>query len=154
MDTFYATMSAFCFTLVGLWWAVVQVRIEVWTTNPQYRRLAQSIHYGFLIPGGMSLGALLSGDQRFVWQGVFIVASLCGMVMAARALTFRQGAAWRAGQMGALLLYALILLVSLVPAIVASSGLGLSPLQATGLCVTAIVVIGANFAWSVMMGAP
>jgi hypothetical protein len=154
METFYATMSTFCFTLVGLWWAVVQMRIDVWTTNPQYRRLAQSIHYGFLIPGGMSLGALLSGDLRFVWQGVFIVASLCGMVMAAHALTFRQGTAWRVGQLGTLLLYGLILLVSLLPAIATGSGLGLTPLQATGLCVTAIIVIGTNFAWSVMMGAP
>ena len=135
MDTFYATMGAFCFTLVGLWWAVVQVRFDVWTTDPRFRRLAHSIHYGFLIPGGMSLGALLSGEQRFVWQSVFSVASIFGIVAAARAVSLQPSLGWRLGQLGTLLLYALVLVVSLVPALVTGSGLGLTPLQVTGLLV-------------------
>lgn len=153
MDTFYATLSTFCFALVGLWWAVVQVRFEAWMPNPGYRRLAHSIHYTFLVPGGMSLGALLSGDQRLVWQGVFAVASVCGIAMAAGAITILPGRGWRIGQIVTLICYALILVVSLTPALVTGSGLGLAPLQVTGLLVTAIVVLGANFAWTVLTSA-
>ena len=154
MDTFYATMSTFCFALLGLWWAVVQVRYEAWAASRPYRRLAHTIHYSFLIPGGMSLGALLSGDQRFVWQGVFAVASVSGVYMAARAFSLQPGLGWRLGQLATLLLYALILVVSLAPSLVTGSGLGLTPLQVTGLLVTAVVVLGTNFAWAVMTSAP
>ena len=39
LSTFYALMSATCFTLVGLWWTVIERRPE-WREEPRLRRLA------------------------------------------------------------------------------------------------------------------
>ena len=76
MDAFYQTVAAFCFTLLGLWWAVVQFRHAEWMNNLRQRRAAYSVHLSFLVPGIMSLGAMIAGDVKILWRLVFIVA--CG----------------------------------------------------------------------------
>ena len=64
MDAFYQTVAAFCFTLLGLWWAVVQFRHAEWMNNLRQRRAAYSVHLSFLVPGIMSLGAMIAGDVK------------------------------------------------------------------------------------------
>ena len=76
MDAFYQTVAAFCFTLLGLWWAVVQFRHAEWMNDLRQRRAAYSVHLSFLVPGIMSLGAMIAGDVKILWRLVFIVA--CG----------------------------------------------------------------------------
>src|SRR5438477_4636701 len=80
MDTFYQTVASFCFTLVGLWWGVTQLRHAEWTENVEHRRMANSVCLSFLIPGAMSLAAQVSGDAKWIWQVVFAVAGLSGAV--------------------------------------------------------------------------
>ena len=61
--TFYATTSAVSFTLLGFWWVVVQFRHNEMTQDPGRRRLAFVVSLHFILPGLMSLGALLTGRR-------------------------------------------------------------------------------------------
>ena len=54
IGTFYSLFSATCFTLVGLWWNVVERR-SGWAADPRRRRLAGGIYVTFLLPGLMGL---------------------------------------------------------------------------------------------------
>ena len=78
--TFYATTSAVSFTLLGFWWVVVQFRHEEMTGDPGRRRLAFVVSLHFILPGLMSLGALLTTDAPVVWRPTFGTAGVAGMV--------------------------------------------------------------------------
>lgn len=56
VSTFYALFSATCFTLVGLWWNVVQSHSE-WMRAPALRRVVGGIYLSFLLPALMGLFA-------------------------------------------------------------------------------------------------
>jgi hypothetical protein len=60
--TFYATTTAVSFTLLGFWWIVIKYRHEELTHDTGRRRLAFVVSLQFVLPGIMSLGALLTGD--------------------------------------------------------------------------------------------
>ena len=66
--TFYATTSAVSFTLLGFWWVVVQFRHNEMTQDPGRRRLAFVVSLHFILPGLMSLGALLTADAPLIWR--------------------------------------------------------------------------------------
>ena len=50
ISTFYAVTSATCFTLVGLWWSVVQGKLE-WFKDEAKKRLAGGVYASFSISG-------------------------------------------------------------------------------------------------------
>lgn len=54
VSTFYALFSATCFTLVGLWWNVVQSH-AAWMGDPSVRRVVGGIYLSFLLPALMGL---------------------------------------------------------------------------------------------------
>ena len=72
INTFYAVTAATCFTLVGLWWSVVKDKPE-WLKDEAKKRLAGGVYASFLIPALMSLGAQVGGENRLIWQGVFVI---------------------------------------------------------------------------------
>ena len=39
MEAFYQTVATFCFTLLGLWWGVVQFRHSDWMADANWRRM-------------------------------------------------------------------------------------------------------------------
>jgi hypothetical protein len=78
VDSFYQIVSGICFALTGLWWTVVEGRKD-WITNQKMRGLAGGVYASFLIPGVMSLGAQIGGDNKIVWRSVFAVAAVVGM---------------------------------------------------------------------------
>ena len=53
LSTFYGLMATTCFTLVGLWWTVVE-RHKSWKTDLRRRRLAGGTYLSFLLPGLMA----------------------------------------------------------------------------------------------------
>lgn len=159
MDTnaFYQTVAGLCFTLLGLWWAVVQFRHDEWMSEVRLRRMAYSVHLSFLVPGIMSVGAMTMGDIKLIWRLVFITAAAFGIVAmlyliagGAPAAGMRGG--WRI-QLGRLLtvaLYALIGGVAVVPSVSTVFGAGLQPLQVEGLLLTLLIFLGASIAWSLL----
>ena len=92
--TFYATTSAVSFTLLGFWWVVVQFRHDEMTQDPGRRRLAFVVSLHFILPGLMSLGALLTADEPIVWRLTFGLAGVAGMaavVVASRGVEGADG---------------------------------------------------------------
>jgi hypothetical protein len=157
-DAFYQTMAAFCFTLVGLWWAVVQFRHEEWMADPAWRRLVHSVHFSFLVPGVMSLAAIIAGDIKLIWRLAFILScafaiiALLYLTSKARAASGGKGKAYRGwfideGRWVTILLYALIAVVAANTDLVKFIGLDIKPLQIEGLLLTLLVFLGASVAW-------
>ena len=150
--TFYATTSAVSFTLLGFWWVVVQFRHEEMTQDRGRRRLAFVVSLHFILPGLMSLGALLTGDAPLVWRLTFGIAGIAGMIAvftASRGIADPTGAIATIGRYEwiALPLYAIITLVAIRPDLV-QSAVGLAPLQVEGAVMTLLVGLGIIFAWA------
>ena len=146
MDTFYQTVASFCFTLLGLWWGVTQLRHAEWMANAPMRRMAHSIYFSFLIPGAMSLAAQVSGDARWVWQIVFAVAGLGGAVATGIFMRLSPGnGLFHRFRFVIALLYLLIAVFAWFPEMAAP--LTLKPLQVEGLLLSLLVFLGAGLAW-------
>jgi hypothetical protein len=150
--TFYATTSAVSFTLLGFWWVVVQFRHDEMTQDAGRRRLAFVISLHFILPGLMSLGALLTADAPIVWRITFGTAGIAGMVavvVASRGVKEPTGAIAAIGRAEwiALPLYAVLTIVAISPD-VAGSTVGLIPLQVEGIVMTLLVFFGIVFAWA------
>jgi hypothetical protein len=149
--TFYATTSAISFTLLGFWWVVVQFRHEDLSRDVGQRRLAFVVSLHFILPGLMSLGALLTADAPLIWRLTFGVAGVTGMVAvlaASRGIAEPVGAiaAIARFEWVALPLYAIITLVAISPETVRTA-IGAEPLQVEGLIMTVLVFLGIIFAW-------
>ena len=154
MDTaaFYATTSAVSFTLLGFWWVVVQFRHDEMTQDPGRRRLAFVVSLHFILPGLMSLGALLTGDAPLIWRLTFGTAGVAGMVavvIASRGVSEPTGAIATIGRFEwlALPLYAVLTIVAIRPELVREN-FKLEPLQVEGTIMTFLVFLGIVFAWA------
>ena len=154
MDTaaFYGTTSAVSFTLLGFWWVVVQFRHGEMTQDAGRRRLAFVISLHFILPGLMSLGALLTADAPIVWRLTFGLAGVTGMaavLVASRGVKEPTGAIAAIGRAEwlALPLYAVLTIVAVRPDL-AQSTVGLIPLQVEGIVMTLLVGFGILFAWA------
>jgi hypothetical protein len=150
MDAFYQTVTTFCFTLIGLWWGVVQFRHDEWMHDPNHRRMAYAIHLSFLIPGVMSLGSLVSQETRIIWQLAFVIAGALGglgMFLILRMIQSPVARGWLFtwGKWIVLLLYALVVLIAILPDV--TKPLNLKPLQVEGLLLSILVFLGVSFAW-------
>jgi hypothetical protein len=150
--TFYATTSAVSFTLLGFWWVVVQFRHEEMTQDRGRRRLAFVISLHFILPGLMSLGALLTADAPLIWRLTFGVAGITGMiavVTASRGIPDPTGAIAAIGRFELLAfpLYAIITLVAIRPDLLRTA-LAIEPLQVEGTVMTVLVFLGIVFAWA------
>ena len=154
-DAFYQTVAGLCFTLLGLWWAVVQFRHDEWVSDLPHRRVAYSVHLSFLVPGIMSLGALTMGDIKLIWRLVFISAAVFGL--AAMLFLITSGMPTIGGRLVSLgrwlsvLLYALIAIIAAAPNLSLLFAQELKPLQIEGLLLTLLVFLGASLAWSLLM---
>jgi hypothetical protein len=151
-STFYATTSAVSFTLLGFWWVVVQFRHEEMTQERGRRRLAFVVSLHFVLPGLMSLGALLTGDAPIIWRLTFGLAGVAGMVavlVASRGVSHPTGAIAAIGRYEwlALPLYAVLTIVAIRPDLVQTT-VGLAPLQVEGAVMTLLVFLGIIFAWA------
>jgi hypothetical protein len=155
MEEFYAQVSGLSFTLLGLWFAVVQLTHQRWLRHPTYRRVVmhQSLYY--LIPGLFSLAALVSVDQPVVWQAGFTITAALG---GAEAVHFIA----RSGRLGdtplrralrtprwAPPVYLLVALVAVFPGLPRVLGLLLTPLQVEAILVVVLLLLGLRGTWLV-----
>ena len=155
-ETFYQTFAQLSFTLLGLWWLVLQTKYSEWIGSPSRRRMVTSISLYFLLPGGMSLFALLASGNRVIWQAAFAVAGCLGFIAV---LVFLLDAArsggggggwrllWQVIRLVTLVLYGGIVGVALVPDIV-SQQLSVTPLTVAGIGESLLVVLGLALAWA------
>lgn len=154
-ETFYQTVAQLAFTLLGLWWLVLQTKYSEWIHHRTRRRMATNITLYFLLPGSMSLLALLATNSRLLWQVAFILAALIGGVATAFFLRDAHANQWRnpwsiriitlASGLG-LALYALVIVVALLPDVFRT--MGTTPLTVAGVAVTLLVIVGVTLAWT------
>jgi hypothetical protein len=157
LQTFYQTVAQLSFTLLGLWWLVLQTKYQEWIGSQRRRRMASSISLYFLLPGSMSLFALLAVPNRVIWQVAFTVAGIVGLVAVAafrlgaahsRAASVRAGPGWMwwGARVLTFVLYAAIALVAVFANAVSS--LGVAALTVEGTLVSLLVVLGLVLAWA------
>lgn len=151
LQGFYEILSGICFALTGLWWTVVESRKE-WLKNPQMRSLAGGVYASFLIPGVMSLGAQIGGENKLIWRVVFAMAALTGMFFTTRLLmhlrTLPQPGFFTRSRWLVILIYALVLILGAFPELAAPSGL--KPIQVEAFLVCIIILTGHGLAWEMM----
>jgi len=151
VENFYSIVAGTCFTLVGIWWGVVQYRQD-WLKDDVKRRLAGGIYVSFLLPGVMALGAQIGGENKLIWRAVFSLAALLGMfytlaLMARTAASGKQGF-FRRNRWIVILLYMLVLVFGAVPEL--ARPLGLLPLQVEGFLLALLILIAHALAWEFM----
>jgi hypothetical protein len=145
VSTFYALFSAACFTLVGLWWGVVQ-RDLGWAGDLARRRAVAGVYLAFLLPALMGLFAQIGGVQTpAVWRVSFVVIALVGCLATARLLSQEADRSVAAVRAGAVAVYALIALLGAFPGIVGP--FGLRAIQAEALLLVLLVALGHALVW-------
>lgn len=150
LETFYQTVSQVCFTLLGFWLIVLQTKYQEWSGKAERRRMIVNISLYFLLPGTMSLLAMLAIQATAIWRVAFVVTSAVGVIESvlmlrgiqrSKALS-RVGALTRVVE---LILFALIALVGLFPQ--AFNRFGLTALTVAGVLLTLMVVGGIALMW-------
>ncbi|MEV4917672.1 hypothetical protein AB0K47_12770 [Streptomyces tirandamycinicus] len=154
VSTFYALFAATCFTLVGLWWNVVQGHDD-WLRRPALRRIVGGVYLSFLLPALMGLFAQVGGASTpGIWRASFALLAVIGCVSTLRLLAQgrRDGSSpVLAVIMGAAaLFYVLIAVVGVVPEI--AGVIGLAPIQAEAVLLILLVVLGHGLVWRFMAG--
>jgi hypothetical protein len=156
VTTFYALFSATCFTLLGLWWSVVQ-RHEAWLRDPEHRAVVGGVYLSFLLPALMGLFAQVGGTETpAIWRVSFVGIAIVGGVSTLRLL--RRSSA-RPGPQGPLMrhqwvvavVYAVVAVVGAVPEIV--TPLQVTPIQAEAVLLILLVLMAHGLVWEFMVSA-
>lgn len=151
LTAFYTLMSVTCFTLVGLWWTVIERHAD-WKRDPARRKLAGGVYLSFLLPGLMSTFAQVDAGNPFVWRTSFALAALVGLVTTFRLVSIERGGhhgLFRRFRWLVAVLYGLVLLLAVLPPV---AGLvGATPLQAASIALILLVVMGHGLTWEFMM---
>lgn len=155
VSTFYALFSATCFTLLGLWWSVVQ-RHEEWLRDPGLRSVVGGVYLAFLLPALMGLFAQVGGTGTpAIWRTSFVVVAAVGCVSTLRLLRAQGEAAVVTGplmrhQWLVAVVYGLVALIGAVPELV--SPLQVAPIQAEAILLILLVVMAHGLVWEFMVG--
>src|SRR5215208_6840803 len=84
--TFYALFSATCFTLLGLWWNVLQLNSQ-WIDVADERKAVGGVYLTFLLPAAMGLFAQVGGAETpVIWRISFVGVAVVGCVSTLRLL--------------------------------------------------------------------
>lgn len=151
LSTFYAVVAGTCFTLVGLWWNVVERRPD-WLADEQLRRLVGGVYVSFLLPALMSLFAQIDPSEPLIWRITFVLASAIGAWSTLRLIRIdRQvdspGLVRRHRWLVALV-YGLVAVLGVVPEL--AGQVGLSAPQAAAFLLVLLVVLAHALTWEFM----
>lgn len=162
LSAFYQTSSQLCFTLLGLWLLVLQTKYNEWIGDQARRRLATIISLYFLLPGSMSLIALLGSDVPILWRVSFGIASALGAATTAPIWGPRRAVAHEAKPLArgsgfaievfiaarwfGVLIYLMVLLLSVDPGLALLAYV--PPLLVVGVGLSLLIVLGVCLAWS------
>jgi hypothetical protein len=141
---FYKTASGLSFTLLGLWWVVVQVRYKDAKASPQARRHAYGVLLFFLMPGMMSLFSIVD-DAGTWWRVVFALTAGLGLLEIVLFMTSagpNTTSAAKALRVVGFADYVAILLVCLNPKLPNELNLGLTGLQVEAILTGLLIVVG------------
>ena len=156
VTTFYALFSATCFTLLGLWWAVVQ-RHEEWLCDPAQRAVVGGVYLSFLLPALMGLFAQVGGTETpAIWRMSFVAIAVVGgvstfrLLRRSRARVALQGPLMR-HQWTVVVVYALVAVIGAAPEL--ASPLQVAPIQAEAILLILLVLMAHGLVWEFMVSA-
>jgi hypothetical protein len=146
-QSFYSTVAQASFTLLGLWWVILQIRYGPWLRNSRTRWAVYDISLYFLLPGMMSLMSLLAADVSTIWRVSFAVAGVAGVLESILSLANARGQDSPArlvdlGNWASLVLYPAIVAIAIRRTIPEEIGIHLSPLEAEGILVATLLALG------------
>ncbi len=156
VSTFYALFSATCFTLLGLWWSVVQ-RHEEWLRNADQRAVVGGVYLSFLLPALMGLFAQVGGTETpAIWRVSFVGIAVVGGVSTVRLLRRSRSGTGPRGplmrhQWAVVVVYALVAVIGAVPEL--ASPLQVTPIQAEAVLLILLVLIAHGLVWEFMVSA-
>ncbi len=151
LGSFYALMAGTCFTLVGLWWTVIQQHPD-WRSHPDKRRLAGGTYLSFLLPGLMATMAMVSPDTPLMWRFSFATSALVGLwstVGLLKADRSHTVGPFRRHRWIVVVIYATVLVLGAAPEI--PRALGVAPLVAGSFLLVLLIVVGHGLTWEFMM---
>jgi hypothetical protein len=152
VSTFYALFSATCFTLLGLWWNVLQ-NYPGWTANEDERRAVGGVYVTFLLPALMGLFAQVGGTETpGIWRLSFVLIAIVGCYATLRLLRVL----WQAGSAQPLAKYAATLVIYVLVALIGAfpeiaSPFDIRPVQAEAILLILLVVVGHGLVWDFMV---
>jgi hypothetical protein len=151
LSTFYAVVSATCFTLVGLWWTAIDRRRDL-LVSPSARRAVGGVYLTFFLPGLMGLFAQIDPGSAWLWRATFAAAAVVGAWSTLRLIQIDRGSGargpFRRNHWLVAVLYAVIFVVGAAPELVES--LGLNALRAAGMAIVCLVALGHGLAWELL----
>jgi hypothetical protein len=152
LEAFYSIVAATCFALLGLWWTVMGSRKD-WLKDEKIRDLAGGVYMSFLIPGAMSLGAQIGGENKLVWRSIFVIAAVLGMFYTTRLIATTRAIGkpgfFRRNRWLSIVLYLLVMILGAFPTLAVP--LGLTAQQVEALLLTLLVLLGHGLAWEFMV---
>jgi hypothetical protein len=150
LENFYSTVAQASFTLLGLWWVLLQIRHDEWIADAPYRQSVYDISFYFLLLGMMSLASLLAVRETEIWRVSFAIFGIIGAIesalVIARRRSFRPGPLVRVADWVSLLLYGLAALVAAWTDLPAELGIDLEALEVEGILVAALMLLGVTLA--------
>ena len=154
VSTFYALFSATCFALLGFWWSLLQANPR-WLRDAETRSAVGGVYLAFLLPGLMGLFAQVgqAGSTPF-WRISFVIVAAVGLVTTLRALPHsgRSGVDDRLHRIAAVVLYALIALVGLLPEV--GKQFSLTGIQVEAILLILLVLVAHGLVWRFMTMEP
>jgi hypothetical protein len=151
LSTFYAVVSATCFTLVGLWWSAIDRRRDLLVSTAA-RRAIGGVYLTFFLPGLMGLFAQIDPGSAWLWRTTFALAAVLGAWSTLRLIQIDRDSGargpFRRNRWLVAVLYAVIFVVGAAPGLVES--LGLNALRAAGIAIVCLVALGHGLAWELL----
>ncbi len=155
LSDFYSTVAGICFTLLGLWWVVVQFKFDAWSADPARRRTSRHVSMYFLVPGIMSLFAILSARLTTLWRIGFGVAAAIGLVESLLLIGASRPVPgnrirWAVTALTAIV-YVLVAIVAIDPTLAADLPGNPRGIEVEGVLISILLFIGASFAWAMFV---
>jgi hypothetical protein len=143
---FYSALTSVSFTLLGIWFAVMQFGHGEWRDNRHRSTLHIALH--FFLPGLAGMVALLAGNVAggLIWRMAFLVVGIVGVVESIGFLGAPDAPRAAVGRFLAVLgvpVYAIVAAGTFVR----QDQLALTPLQLEGLANALLFVIGMCLVW-------
>jgi hypothetical protein len=155
ISTFYALFSATCFTLLGLWWNVLQLN-SAWIGVDDERRAVGGVYLTFLLPALMGLFAQVGGAETpAIWRVSFVAVAIVGCISTLRLLRVLRTSSDRKPRLkyfATLGIYVLIAITGAYPEI--AEPLDIKPIQAEAILLILLVLVGHGMVWDFMVRRP
>jgi hypothetical protein len=153
LTDFYISFSATSFTILGLWLVVVQQRYRAWARDPALRRRSYGVALHFSLPGIMTMLALVDPQSSALWRTSYAIVALGGVIVVAVVRGVVPDTLGRAAYIAAIVLYAVVGIVAIVPHLLRDIGITAAPVRVEAVLLSVLVFLGVNVAWLLLFDA-